>query len=619
MSKKIKSLVLYFAVILLVFSLTACKKEPELELVTGPCLFLEEDTAYLEYGGSYEIKYESTEKTEFSTTDEEVAVVSSNGKVYAVGVGECDIVIKAAYDIKHCHITVDVKRPESISFQESENRVEIGSSLSLKLNETDVPDLSFESSDESILTVDKNGVITGISLGKAEVKAKSYNQNREEIYCAIDIEVFSPVPEYIDCGYKFKSMNPGQSFDFIPSVYPKGSSRENESWVSSDESVVTVNNGRVSAVAEGICKVTYSVDGSEKTLSYTIVVSVTEKNIPALKAGMPNGRYVKQNGVFTNGKESDTARLMFVGDLMCLSAQQSGARKGESFDFCPSFELVKPIFEQSDLLIGNLETCVSYSYPTTYQQKLDGTLPRCNAPVEYLDALKYAGFDGVATANNHCCDTFELGAYETIGLLDEYGFAHTGTFMTEEDKRYMLFDVNGIKVAVLSYTEFFNGKQSRIEDKNLVLNEYGKDKVTKDIADAKADGAEFVVVYNHWGTENTTSLSTAQKNHAKGIANAGADLIIGSHPHVLQGNTYIITDDGRTVPCYYSLGNFVSSMGSTANNDTVIVDISIKRTENGIEITDSGYIPAVVKGSNRTVTPVDVGSNNRIESVFKFD
>lgn len=297
----------------------------------------------------------------------------------------------------------------------------------------------------------------------------------------------------------------------------------------------------------------------------------------------------------TDSKDN-SAVLMFTGDLMCLAGQQFSAESKGSFDFSASYSLVAPIFNSADLVCGNLETLISSSSPLTKVMKNIGSTPQCNGPEEYLRTLRNAGFDYFATANNHCCDWGSIGITETCSSLDKYGFAHSGTASQIGDN-FAIFDVNGIKVALLSYTHIVNQRGKLTNDQmNNMVSLYSEERVASDIKLVRSKGADFVAVYCHWGIENTETLTEYQKKDALYIANAGADLILGSHPHCLQGKSILHTDDDRKVPCMYSMGNFVSSMVRDINNDTIILQVRINKVakDNSVKIEDIDYIPCHV-------------------------
>ncbi|MCR4720666.1 MAG: CapA family protein [Lachnospiraceae bacterium] len=363
---------------------------------------------------------------------------------------------------------------------------------------------------------------------------------------------------------------------------------------------------------------------------------VTKEVKPEEKTGtLP--RYKKDDGIWrlknqkNNGEKDDsdetTAVLMFAGDLMCLKGQQYDASGKKGFDFSPSFKYVTPLFKRADLVCGNLETLLSESNPLTMDQVYENNEPQCNGPVEYLKALKKAGIDMVATANNHTCDWGAVGITETKKHLDDFGLANIGTHYNETDpkkagERYAIFNVKGIRVAVLSYTHIINQRGKMIEaEMATMVHLFDRDTVKKDIGDARKDGAEFVVVYLHQGIENTENLTQSQIDDSEFVAEAGADLIIGSHPHCLQKCTYIKTSDGRKVLCMYSMGNFVSSMAREINNDTIILRVEIKKTteKNGtkVEMSGASYIPCNVQardGHSFVVFPTSKKLNGGVSS-----
>ena len=276
----------------------------------------------------------------------------------------------------------------------------------------------------------------------------------------------------------------------------------------------------------------------------------------------------------------DTVTLCLTGDLMCLAGQQYTAELPDgSHDYSGSFKIIEKILKDCDFVVGNLETTLSESNPYSTKERLVNEQPNCNAPADYLASLKQAGFTHLVTANNHSLDGGITGITETIAHLEEYDFSHTGTYRMEDKReRYLMLEQNGIHIALLSFTELVNQRDT-VTKKQLsqIIDCYSKQTASDRIAKARADGADFVIVYNHWGSENTHDIRDYQKQHAKELANAGADLIIGSHPHCLQSFEMISASDGREVPCFYSLGNVVSSMTRDINHDTVLLIVNLSR------------------------------------------
>lgn len=302
------------------------------------------------------------------------------------------------------------------------------------------------------------------------------------------------------------------------------------------------------------------------------------------------------------------------GDLMCLGGQQRSAQTPDGgFDFTNSFSIIKEHLKNCDFAIANLETMISESYPITKDCTYGKTgSPHCNGPEEYLAAVKDAGFTALCGSNNHTVDCGKEGINETIQKLEQYGLLYTGMYQstspsetnaddrsehTVKDSipRYLILEKNGIKLGLVAFTELINLRdQFKKDDLEQVVNCYSKEFAKELISEAKEAGADYIIAYNHWGSENTHEVRSSQKTHAKELAEAGADLIIGTHSHCLQGTELIITSDGREVPCYYSLGNLVSSMQRQINNDTALVTITLQYTPDGVVLTDTQIMPCHV-------------------------
>lgn len=293
-----------------------------------------------------------------------------------------------------------------------------------------------------------------------------------------------------------------------------------------------------------------------------------------------------------------------------------------TWNFSDSFVYAREILRRGDLVIGNLETMVSQSSPLGMQIHRLEDKPYLNAPASYLDALKYAGYDLLTMANNHNVDTGLRGIYETLRNVDDWGFMHTGLFSSESDDRYIIVEVNGIRIGMVSYSAFYNDKDSNLTEsgQDVLLNRYASDKAKADIRAARKAGAEFVIAFIHWGAENTHDTTWNQEQYARTLARAGADYIVGSHPHALQRYDIIETSDGREVPVIYSMGNFLSNMQRDINNDTIILQLNLQREEDGsICVASHRIYPCTVLHSaavkkSETASPAAPAANARTVS-----
>lgn len=283
------------------------------------------------------------------------------------------------------------------------------------------------------------------------------------------------------------------------------------------------------------------------------------------------------------------ASIAVVGDIMVHDYQYNEAydKATGTYNFMHNFQDVKKYFQDYDFVIGNLET-------TFGGDKIPiSSYPMFNTPDSFLDALKDAGFDLVTTANNHCMDTFESGVVRTLDKLDEYGIKHVGTYRSEEESNKILIqEINGIKFAFLSYTYGTNGIYV---PQTYLVNLMTEKKIKADIMKAKKE-ADMVIVLPHMGNEYETAPRQIFIDWADLMFASGADIILASHPHVLQPMEYrtIQNEDGstRTGFIIYSLGNFISSQTTPPRNASIVLHINIQQTDDKKPmITQVSFVP----------------------------
>lgn len=325
---------------------------------------------------------------------------------------------------------------------------------------------------------------------------------------------------------------------------------------------------------------------------------------------------------------ADQAVIICAGDLMCEPAMSEAAYFDGKYCFNHFFKYISPVLKSADLALANLETIVSDKIPYAHEihKVAHETGPRyhCNAPVEYLEALRYAGFDGLVLANNHNADGGYEGIIDTLNNIDEYGFMRTGMFKDADESRVLVVNINNIKVGILSYTEHINRDlDEEILTKKgceIMLNRYSKEKLKEDIANAKEQGAEFILSYIHLkGKEYSTTVLDRQRVTAQEMADAGVDCVVGTHMHCIQEYDVLESSDGRRVPVMYSLGNFITS-DSTGNitRKSVLYKLVLTRENGDVVLSDESYIPCrVVEGTLKsfyTVFPTQAEYRNNRES-----
>lgn len=302
---------------------------------------------------------------------------------------------------------------------------------------------------------------------------------------------------------------------------------------------------------------------------------------------------------------SDTkAVIMLAGDIMCAVGHQKAAEK-LSYDFNGTFGAVRDILKSADYSVGVLETSCFDGAPFEHEQlRLAHGSPNCNSPSTFISAIANAGFDGLVTANNHNCDTGKEGLEATVAEIKKNGMTNLGALGDNP----VIVDVKGIRVGIIACCMVSNGLESDMSEDELsflnIIGKYDRDYFVELANRAAGMGAEYIIAYQHWGGMNALKLRKAQLDEAKFMAESGASLIVGSHPHVVQQFRYIKTADGRSVPCAYSLGNFVTSMSELRENrDSALLRVELSRVDGKVKASLS-YIPCYCENSECGVSVV---------------
>lgn len=274
---------------------------------------------------------------------------------------------------------------------------------------------------------------------------------------------------------------------------------------------------------------------------------------------------------------TDTADLVFVGDAMQHKSQLDAARQpGGTYDYSGYFAGVKPWIADADYAVVNLETPLGGEPYSGY--------PMFCAPDSYLDALLEAGFDFVLGANNHALDRRDRGVRRTIGELERRGVPHAGIWRSQAHRDSVspvIVGVNGFRIAMLNYTYSTNGIP--VQD-DVIVDPIDTDLIFADIALARERGAEIIAVCIHWGIEYQLLPSRVQRDLADRLVERGVDLVIGSHPHVIQPmelRSDAGGERGRNALVVYSLGNFISGMRTADTRGGAGVHVRLERDSIG--------------------------------------
>lgn len=287
--------------------------------------------------------------------------------------------------------------------------------------------------------------------------------------------------------------------------------------------------------------------------------------------------------------EDTVAVLVVGGDTVghnplnqdCYDAASGG------YDYTHMYADVRDYIAGADYAVANLETTLSGGTPSGY--------PTFSSPDDWAVGLKDAGFDLLSTANNHSKDRGYDGIFRTLDVLDGLGLEHVGTYRSREERDessgIVVADVGGIDVAFLCYTYGLNGFTVD-EERNWCVNRFNLDYATslstpdlelleRDMAAARALDADLIAVIMHWGVEYQNRPNAYQQELAQLLVAEGADLVLGSHPHVVQKYETVTatTPDGaeRSGFVLYSPGNLVSNQYFDYTDMTILLRLTLRK------------------------------------------
>ena len=276
--------------------------------------------------------------------------------------------------------------------------------------------------------------------------------------------------------------------------------------------------------------------------------------------------------------------LLFIGDIMGHDEQIASAWNSETknYNYDDVFRYVRDEISEADIAVANLEVTLGGSPYKGY--------PAFSSPASLASACMNAGIDVLVTANNHSVDRGKKGILNTIRRLDSLGIRHTGTFadsISMDTLSPMIIEKNGISIALLNYTYGTNGVKV---PPPTIVNMLDTNLIASDIAKAKALKPDVIIPFVHWGIEYDTLPSAEQTRLAGFFFTRGADLVIGSHPHVLQQMEWTPADSSRNDRIVvWSLGNYVSNQRTIRRDGGAMVRIELQKTDSLTSVSRAGY------------------------------
>ena len=262
------------------------------------------------------------------------------------------------------------------------------------------------------------------------------------------------------------------------------------------------------------------------------------------------------------------------------AAWQDSAQK---YDYDEVFNPLKELISSVDFAVANLEVTLAGS-------PFDG-YPQFSSPDNLAVSCKNNGIDVLVTANNHSCDRTNKGVIRTVKTLDQLSILHTGTFANNklrDSLNLLIMKKNGMSIGLLNYTYGTNGMPFFSP---AYVNILDSATIKKDVIKAKAKAIDKLIVFVHWGAEYQDFPNNFQKNYNSYFQSLGVDVVIGSHPHVLQPMIYHSDSaDRKEFLTVYSLGNFVSNQRERRKDGGAIFRLSFKRVSDQIIISNKEYL-----------------------------
>ena len=275
----------------------------------------------------------------------------------------------------------------------------------------------------------------------------------------------------------------------------------------------------------------------------------------------------------------ETLTVSFIGDCSIGELPTSAGKAGsytatvDEHGYDWPFSLVREYLDGDDFTFANNE--VNFTSRTRHQDKKTNL----KAPAQYAQVYLHSGVDAVNTANNHAMDFYDGGYTDTLAALDSYEIPHFGTLYPGTKRaqdRLGMYEVKGIKIGAVGF--------SYPQDSDVK-------KISARIEQMRQEGCDLVIVSLHWGREVQTTPQSWQFSYARKLIDAGADVIWGHHPHILQQVQFY---NGK--PIFYSTGNFTFGSMSNVDPDTGIFQLRYEISDNEIQLKNFTVIPCRTQG-----------------------
>ena len=334
--------------------------------------------------------------------------------------------------------------------------------------------------------------------------------------------------------------------------------------------------------------------------------------------------------------EVTRTQITVAGDILPHMPIVRTNKTDNGYDFTDVFTYIKSYVISSDYAVANLET----TFAGTAGKEYAGA-PDFNSPDAIAEGARITGFDMLLTANEQCFNYGTAGLTRTLSVLKDQNLTTLGTTETKDEPRHTVKNIGGIKVGMAAYTFADIGTDSKVTLNNhtasgadaALISAFDYDNLSAfyqeieyEISAMRAKGAETIMLYLHWGDEYSTSVSDKQRAIAQKLCDLGVDIIVGSHPHVVQPVDLLTSsaDASHKMVCLYSTGTLLSNLRSDVINqpsghteDGMLFTFTLAKYSDGnVRISAVKVLPTwvVVRGTGEGrdfhVLPLDQGNGN---------
>lgn len=282
-------------------------------------------------------------------------------------------------------------------------------------------------------------------------------------------------------------------------------------------------------------------------------------------------------------KPSLKVNFSAMGDMLAHDSVVNQVKLENGYDFTSYFEKIKPIYAESDIVFCNPET------PSAGEAFGISGYPTFNAPKEFARDLSKSGCNLINLASNHIADKGQVAINQTKDIWEELKpLAVNGANRSDNEQRKVsYFEINGLRFAFLAFADFSNAPVPH----KYSVNFYHDKNLIKELLTKARESADVVIISAHWGTEDSSAVNQDQIMNAQLFADLGADVIIGTGPHVLQKVSWLKRPDGQKTLVWYSIGNMLSSQLKIDELTGGIAKFQIAKIDNNIEISDISFTP----------------------------